>query len=87
MFADYRPNEYFRATKNASYWNQPYPYLDEIEFRPIPDALNRRDALLSGSIDLLHSTNGEVITGSVTTMTTSRRRSTTTPRSATRCST
>ena len=63
VFADYKPNEYFRATKNPNYWNQPYPYLDEIEFRPIPDALNRRDALLSGSIDLLHSDNGEVITG------------------------
>ena len=45
MFADYKPNEYFKATKNPNYWNQPYPYLDEIEFRPIPDALNRRDAL------------------------------------------
>ena len=30
-----------KATKNPNYWNQPYPYLDEIEFRPIPDALNR----------------------------------------------
>ena len=63
MFVDYKPNEYFKAKKNPNYWNQPYPYLDEIEFRPIPDALNRRDALLSGSIDLLHSDNGEVITG------------------------
>jgi peptide/nickel transport system substrate-binding protein len=63
VFSDYKPNEFFKATKNANYWNQPYPYLDEIEFRPIPDALNRRDALLSGSIDLLHSDNGEVIQG------------------------
>jgi peptide/nickel transport system substrate-binding protein len=63
VFADYKPNEHFKATKNPNYWNQPYPYLDEIEFRPIPDALNRRDALLSGSIDLLHSDNGEVIQG------------------------
>ena len=42
VFADYKPNEYFKATKNPNYWNQPYPYLDEIEFRPIPGALNRR---------------------------------------------
>jgi peptide/nickel transport system substrate-binding protein len=63
VFAEYRPNETFRATKNPNYWNQPYPYLDEIEFRPIPDSLNRRDALLSGGINLLHTTNGEVITG------------------------
>jgi peptide/nickel transport system substrate-binding protein len=63
VYADYKPNEVFRVTKNPNYWNQPYPYLDEIEFRPIPDSLNRRDALLSGAIDLLHTTNGEVITG------------------------
>jgi len=44
VFVDYKPNEYFRAKKNPNYWNKPYPYLDSIEFRPIPDALNRRDA-------------------------------------------
>jgi ABC-type transport system substrate-binding protein len=61
VYKEYRPNETFVATKNADYWNQPYPYLDEIEFRPIPDALNRRDALKSGTIDLMHTTNGETI--------------------------
>jgi peptide/nickel transport system substrate-binding protein len=67
-FVDWVPNQSLTAEKNPDYWatdaegNQ-LPYLDEIEFRPIPDALNRRDALLSGSIDLLHSDNGEVIQG------------------------
>ena len=60
-YEDYRPNELFSMTKNENYWNQPYPYLDAIEFRPIPDALNRRDALKSGTIDLFHTTNGETI--------------------------
>ena len=60
---DYKPNEYFKLKKNPSYWNQPYPYLDELEYRPIPDALNRRDALITGAIDMLHSDNGEVISG------------------------
>ena len=63
IIEDYKPNEYFKAKKNPTYWNQPYPYLDEIEFQPIPDALNRRDALKTGAIDLLHSDNGEVIDG------------------------
>ena len=62
MFEDYKPNEFFKAKKNPNYWNKPYPYLDEIEFRPIPDALNRRDALKSGSVDLIHTDNGQVIT-------------------------
>ena len=60
IFEDYKPNEYFKAKKNPNYWIQPYPYLDEIEFRPIPDALNRRDALKTGAIDIMHTDNGEV---------------------------
>ena len=51
-----------QGQENPNYWNKPYPYLDEIEFRPILDGLNRRDALKSGAIDLLHSANGQVIT-------------------------
>jgi peptide/nickel transport system substrate-binding protein len=61
IYEDYKPNEYFKMKKNPNYWNKPYPYLDALEFRPIPDALNRRDALKSGTIDLLHTTNGETI--------------------------
>ena len=45
IFESYAPNESFVANRNPDYWNQPYPYLDRVEFRPIPDALNRRDAL------------------------------------------
>ena len=61
VFEDYKPNEYFRAKKNPNYWNKPYPYLDQVEFRPINDALQRRDALLSGAVDVIHTTNGETI--------------------------
>lgn len=61
VYGDYRPNESFTMTKNPNYWNAPYPYLDEIEFRPISDALNRRAALESGTIDLFHTTNGQTI--------------------------
>ncbi|MFZ9851360.1 MAG: ABC transporter substrate-binding protein [Ilumatobacteraceae bacterium] len=61
-FVDYKPNEFYKGAKNADYWNAPYPYLDEIEFIPINDALKRRDALKAGDIDALHLTNGEAIT-------------------------
>lgn len=61
VYSDYRPNELFSMKKNTNYWNSPYPYLDEIKFIPIPDALSRRDALKSGTIDLLHTTNGQTI--------------------------
>lgn len=61
VYQDYKPNELFSMTKNADYWNAPYPYLDAIEFRPIPDGLNRRDALKSGTVDIIHTTNSETI--------------------------
>jgi len=61
VYADYKPNEVFKMTKNAGYWNSPYPYLDSIEFRPIADGLNRRDALKSGTVDMIHTTNSETI--------------------------
>lgn len=61
VYDDYRVNEVFSMKRNPDYWNQPYPYLDSVEFRPIPDALSRRDALLSGTVDMLHSANGQTI--------------------------
>lgn len=61
VFADYKANEFFKATKNPDYWNKPYPFLDSIEFIPIADALKRRDALKAGDVDLIHTTNGQSI--------------------------
>lgn len=62
VYVDYKPQEYFKAKRNEAYWNDPYPYLDEIEFVPIADSLRRRDALKAGDVDIMHTTNGEVIT-------------------------
>jgi peptide/nickel transport system substrate-binding protein len=61
VFKDYKPGESFTATKNPNYWNKPYPYLDEVEFRVIPDALTRAAALEAGDVDLIHTTNGDTI--------------------------
>ncbi len=61
VLKEYKPGEGFSATKNPNYWNQPFPYLDEVEFRIIPDALSRKSALQAGDIDLMHTTNGESI--------------------------
>jgi len=62
VFDSYKPGESYKGVKNADYWNQPYPYLDSIEYIPINDGLKRRDALKAGDIDILHTGNGEVIT-------------------------
>ncbi len=61
VFASYTPGESFRATKNPDYWNAPYPYLDEIEYRVIVDGLTRQSALEAGDVDLIHTTTGQSI--------------------------
>jgi ABC-type transport system substrate-binding protein len=61
VFEDYKPSEFFKAKRNPNYWGKPYPYLEAVEFRPIADALQRRDALLSGAVDVIQTTNGETI--------------------------
>ncbi|HYI61011.1 MAG TPA: ABC transporter substrate-binding protein [Acidimicrobiales bacterium] len=53
-------NQEFVAVKNPNYWQdapdgQPYPYLDEIRFRPIIEPEQRVNAMESGNIDLLHA--------------------------------
>ncbi len=88
VFVDYKPNEYFQATKNPNYWNQPYPYLDEIEFRPIPDCPQPpgRAAERFHRPPPLRQRRGHHRVPRQRRLR-RRRRSTTTPRSATRCST
>jgi len=61
VYENYSAGEVFSMTRNDSYWNAPYPYLDAIEFRPIADALSRRDALKNGTVDVIHTTNGATI--------------------------
>jgi ABC-type transport system substrate-binding protein len=61
IFKDYKPGESFDATKNPSYWNKPYPYLDEVEFRVIPDGKTRASALEAGDVNMIHTDDGENI--------------------------
>ena len=49
-----------RVKRNPSYWQkapdgQPYPYLNAIEFRPIPDSDARLAALTRGEINMMHT--------------------------------
>jgi len=61
IFESYSPNGSFKAKRNPNYWNKPYPYLDEIEFRPITDGVQRANALKSGALDLEMNDVGEVV--------------------------
>ena len=68
MLTDWVPNQHFQAEKNPDYWatdaagNQ-LPYLDEIEFRPIVEVEQRENALLSGEINAMHTSDPESVVG------------------------
>lgn len=61
VFKEWVVDSRFNATKNPSYWQQGLPYLDEVEFRPIPEVTARRSALESGDIQMMHTDNGEEV--------------------------
>jgi peptide/nickel transport system substrate-binding protein len=59
-------NDHLTAVRNENYWRQdedgnPLPYLDEIEFVPIPDAGQRQNALQAGEVTAIHENGGERI--------------------------
>ena len=56
MLDEWVPNEVTRMVRNPNYWRtdaegRQLPYLDAIEFRPIPDTDGRFAALRSGDLD------------------------------------
>jgi peptide/nickel transport system substrate-binding protein len=63
---DWVPNQKFEAEKNEDYWatdaegNQ-LPYLDAIEFRPIVEVDQRQNALESGEINAMHTSDAKTI--------------------------
>ena len=51
VFEEWVPGDHLRATRNPDYWREGLPYLDRIEFRPIPDPTARFNALEAGDLD------------------------------------
>ena len=65
-FKEWVVNDHLTVTKNPSYWlkapdGQPYPYLDEITFRPFDDVAARENCLRGGQCDMLQTANGDTI--------------------------
>jgi peptide/nickel transport system substrate-binding protein len=50
--AEYKPGEYYRLTKNADYWGEGEPNLDEIIYQVLPDRASAASALEAGEIQL-----------------------------------
>ncbi|MFM8862212.1 MAG: ABC transporter substrate-binding protein, partial [Acidimicrobiia bacterium] len=60
------PDNRWVGTKNPNYWRSDsagtkLPYLDSVEFRPIVDPQNRVNALLSGDVQMIHTTDWPAI--------------------------
>ena len=66
MVTEYLPGDRMTVVRNPDYWrtdedgNQ-LPYLDEIEFRVIVDSQVRREALESGDVDLIATSDPSVV--------------------------
>jgi peptide/nickel transport system substrate-binding protein len=59
-------NDRLTAEANANYWRQDengeqLPYLDSIEFRPIPQVAQRVNGLVGGEINAMHTSDGATI--------------------------
>jgi peptide/nickel transport system substrate-binding protein len=52
LFGEYRPGEFYRLTRNETYWGEGLPHLDQIVYRVLPDAGAKAAALETGDIQL-----------------------------------
>ena len=53
VFEEYIPNTSLTVTRNADYWDGDLPYLDGIDFIPIPTDTQRRDAIITDTVDFI----------------------------------
>jgi len=66
VFQSWIPDNKLVVTKNPDYWQvdaqgQRMPYLDQVEFRPLPDNESRAATLQAGGIDAMMTSDGNQI--------------------------
>jgi peptide/nickel transport system substrate-binding protein len=66
VFQQWVPDSKLTVTKNAEYWQTDaqgtrLPYLDEVEFRPLPDNDSRSASLQAGGIDAMMTSDPDQI--------------------------
>ncbi|MEV4552838.1 ABC transporter substrate-binding protein [Nonomuraea wenchangensis] len=62
IFKEYVPDNRMVVVKNPHYWRNGLPYLDEIEFRVLPDSQTRAQTLEAGGIDAIGTSRDEDLT-------------------------
>jgi peptide/nickel transport system substrate-binding protein len=65
-FVSWTKNQKLVGERNPDYWQtapdgEPYPYVDDIEFRPLPDGNVRTNAIEAGGVNIIHNSEGEKI--------------------------
>jgi peptide/nickel transport system substrate-binding protein len=68
IFDSWKVGSSLKGHANTNYWQiapdgKPYPYVDSVDFRPIPEGTQRVNALQSGSVNVMHTSNPEDIGG------------------------
>jgi peptide/nickel transport system substrate-binding protein len=56
-FESWESGSSLRTTKNADYWREGYPHLDELEFAIAPDISGRGAAFRAGDLDLFETSD------------------------------
>jgi ABC-type transport system substrate-binding protein len=51
-FVEWVPDSHITLTRNPHYWQQGKPYLDGLEFRPLPDTETRYASIENGDVDV-----------------------------------
>ena len=62
VFKSWEPDKSFQVTKYSGYWRKDaegnqLPYLDEVDFNPIPDATTRLSSIKSGDVNVTTSSD------------------------------
>ena len=60
-FESWEQGSTLKVAKNADYWRDGYPYLDDVEFRVISDISARGTALSSGGLDMFETNDANQI--------------------------
>lgn len=53
VFVEWVRDAYIRLARNPHYWQDGLPYLDGLEFRPLPDTETRYASIQNGDVDLI----------------------------------
>ena len=65
-FKDWVVNDHVTLVKNPDYWLKapdglPYPYLDEVTFKPVDDQAARENGLRGGTFDMMMTSSGDLV--------------------------